>query len=535
MSHDPDTQRLRAALARAVGAQNSGRFAEAMEAYDLALSLSQNSIDALNGKGSLLGQLGHLEQAILFFDRALAVGGANPVLHFNKAFALHNLGRFPEALGEYDSALGLSPDYPEALNNRGLTLHALNRFEEAITHFDRALRLRPNFSVALNNKGSSLTELRRLTEALDCFDQALVLNPNYAIALNNRAGVLAELGHFQQALAAFDRTIHLAPDYRQPRVNRSLTQLLLGNFEQGWQGYEWRDGGLYGAEQRASSMARWDGTQELLDKSVLVHAEQGLGDTIQFCRYVTTLRNLGARVVLEVPPQLRALLETLDGVQQFVSQGAALPECDFQIPLLSLPLATRTTLATIPGSTPYLQPEPLRVEKWASSLRRDLAEPRPLIGIAWRGNTLTGHSDQGRFVPPKHFGDLSKATNARFISLQKDAREDELTVLRECASVDELGADFDAGPQAFLDTAAVMANLDLVITIDNSIAHLAGALARPVWVLLKHIPDWRWMLGRSDSPWYPTARLFRQSEFDRWDTAIQVMSRALKDDFPWTR
>jgi tetratricopeptide (TPR) repeat protein len=506
-----------------------------MEAYDLALALSQDCIDALNGKGSLLGQLGQLESAILCFDQALALGASSPILHFNKAFALHSLERFPEALREYDAALKLLPDYPEALNNRGLTLHAMNRFEEALLCFDRALDLRPNSAFALNNKGSALTELRRLTEALACFDRALALNPNYPTAMNNRAGVLGEFGHFQQALEAFEETIRLAPDYRQPYVNRSLTNLLLGNFEDGWQGYEWRDDGSHGAGQRAFGMPRWDGQESLVDKSILVHAEQGLGDTIQFCRYAMTLRNLGAKVIFEVQPQLRMLLEKLEGVDQFVSRGDELPKCDFQIPLLSLPLATRTTLATIPGRSTYLQPEQSRVEKWRPLLRPNPADSRPLVGIAWRGKSLPGHSDQGRFVPPELLVELPKAADVRFVCLQKDAREDELALLRKLALIEELWPDFDAGPHAFVDTAAVMANLDLVITIDNAIAHVAGALARPVWVLLKYVPDWRWMLGRADSPWYPTARLFRQSSFDRWDTAIEATSRALKDDAPWTR
>ena len=441
--------------------------------------------------------------------------------HTNRGSALHGLKRYEEALASHDRALALRPDYAEARYNRGNALHKLRRFEEALADYEHTLALRPDYVEALANRGVTLHELRRFEEALVSFDRALAVRPDYAEAFVDRGGTLREQRRFEEALACYDRALALRPDYVEAHSNEGMCRMLIGDFHRGWQKIEW---GWNAARRRSAkrsfSQPQLFGSNELEGKTVLLHAEQGFGDMIQFCRYVPLVAERGARVILEVYEPLRELMGTLPGVAQIVTTGEPLPDFDMHCPLLSLPLAFGAGSATIESQTPYLRASPQAVMEWNDRLG---PRHRPRIGLAWSGRP-SHDNDHNRSMRLRSFLAALAGCNATYVSLLQDVREDDAPVLQ--------GSDvlhFGKELKTFADTAALIANLDLVISVDTSVAHLAGALAKPVWILLPFMPDWRWLLDREDSPWYPTARLFRQDETRGWDSVMTRVHVALDE------
>jgi hypothetical protein len=353
-----------------------------------------------------------------------------------------------------------------------------------------------------------------LDEAVASYDKAISLKPDYAESWSNRGIVLQELKRLDEALASFDKAISLKPDYAMACWNKSFLLNLKGDYPKGWELYEWRwESNASKTHKRNFTQPLWLGEASLTGKTILIHAEQGLGDTIQFCRYVMMVKRLGARVIFEVQPPLMALLADLEGVDELMPRGQALPDFDYHCPLLSLPLAFKTDLDCIPASIPYLTADPSRVEQWGVRLSNTGFK----IGICW----VAGYKgNKGRSIPIECFYGLSRMPGVRLISLHKGDGEKDLESLPEGMVVETLGAEFD-GDAAFMDTAAVMQCCDLVITNDTSVAHLSGALGVQTWVALKFVPDWRWMLDRNDSPWYPTMTLFRQRLIDEWDEVFR--------------
>jgi tetratricopeptide (TPR) repeat protein len=497
------------------------RFDEALASYDRALALRPNLVEALYNRGCALMQLKRFGEALASYDRALAVR-----LDFAEAFsdrgnALRELKRFDEALASYDRALALRPNFVEALYDRGNALRELKRFDEALASYDRALALRPNFVDALHNRGMPLCELKRFDEALASYDRALALRPDLVDALYNRGVTLLELKRFDEALASYDRALALRPDYAEAHFNEAFCRLMIGDFDRGWKKYEWRwETGNQRHIRRGFKQPLWLGQEEIAGKTILLHAEQGFGDTLQFCRYVPLVAARDARVVLEVQKSLQELMGSLAGVAHIISKGDPLPDFDLQCPFLSLPLAFGTRLETIPSAVPYLRASPQALNNWEGRLGpRD----RPRIGLVWSGNPMNTR-DHNRSIGFSSFLSLLDI-NATFISLQKDVSAADAVLLNDRSDLLHFGDEL----RSFADTAALIANLDLVITVETSVAHLAGALAKPVWVLLPFIPDWRWHLDRDDSPWYPTARLFRQDATRAWDNVIARVHDALHD------
>jgi Tfp pilus assembly protein PilF len=431
------------------------------------------------------------------------------------------LGKNDTALASYDRALKVRPDYAEALCNRGVTLHELKRFEEALASYDRALKVRPGYAEALYNRGNTLKELKRLEEALASYDHALKARPDYAEAFCNRGITLHKLNRFEEALASYDCALKVRPDLAEAHFNEAVCRLLTGDFDRGWEKNEWRwETERQRNGKRNFAQPQWTGQQDIAGKTILLHAEQGFGDTIQFCRYVPHVVERAGRVILEVPKPLRELMSTLPGVAQIVSKGDPLPDFDIHCPLLSLPLAIGTRLETIPSATPYLRASKSAVMDWNARLG---PRSRPRIGLAWSGHPMH-KNDHNRSIGLSTL--LPRlGLNATYVSLQKDVRVADTELLKERADILQFG---DALGD-FSDTAALISNLDLVISVDTSVAHLGGALAKPVWVLLPFVPDWRWLLDREDSPWYPTARLFRQGETRQWDNVIARVQAALRD------
>jgi tetratricopeptide (TPR) repeat protein len=497
-----------------------GRPAEAVASYDRALALRPAFAEALNNRGNALQSLDRLDEALASYDQSLALRPEHADTLNSRGAALQRLQRLDEALVSFDRALALRPTYAEALFNRGIVLQELNRLDEALASYDRALVLQPDYPEALNNRGNTLQGMDRPEEALASFDRALALRPEYADALNNRGNVLRTLNRPREALASFDRALNLRPDYPDAHWNSSLACLLLGDFARGWQEYEWRwQVPALRQPVRPFQKPRWQGGEALAGKTIFVYAEQGLGDTIHFCRYARLLAARGARVVLEVQPILKTLLEGLAGVHTLISRGESPPEFAFECPLLSLPLAFGTDLGSIPAEPHYLVPDEHRVGAWQARLG---VRTGMRVGLVWAGNPTLGN-DRTRSVPLQMLTRLA-IPGVQLISLQKELRDGDRELLAAHPEILHLGDELTD----FADTAALMASLDLVISVDTAAAHLAGALGRPVWILQRFAPDFRWLLDREDSPWYPSARLFRQPRFGDWDSVINRVALALE-------
>jgi tetratricopeptide (TPR) repeat protein len=498
------------------------RPVEALASFDRALAVQPSHVKALNNRGSTLHGLNRPDEALASYDKALAIQPSYAEAFYNRGIVLRELNCPAEALASFDKALAIRPDYVDALNNRGVVLRDLNRPDEALASYDKVLAIPSGagHAEALYNRGATLQDLRRLDEALASYGRAVSLRPDYVEALNNRGIVLADMKRLAEALASYDRALEIKPDFAEAYMNRSGLRLLMGDFEPGWKDFEWR----WRTQEvmpwrRNFSKPLWLGGEPLEGRTILLHAEQGYGDAIQFVRYVPFVAARAARVVLEVPAALTALCATIEGGASIVGRGEKLPEFDCHCPLLSLPLALRTTLETIPATIPYLSAPTDRVIKW-KHLLPDTGKRR--IGIAWAGNP-SFKRDRTRSIGLTRLSPLLSVAGIELVVLQKDLQAGDLDILRSNSHLTYVG---DA-IEDFSDTAAIMSSVDLVISSDTSIVHLAGALGKPVWVLLQYAADWRWVLDREDSPWYPTARLFRQPRIDDWESVV----RQVKDEF----
>jgi tetratricopeptide (TPR) repeat protein len=503
------------------------RHAEALSSFDKAIALKADLADAHGNRAATLNALHQYEQALASCDKALALKPDYAEAHNNRAHALNALKRHEEAVASCDQAIALRPDYPEAHNNRGNALNALGRHTDAVGSYDKAVGFAPKYAEAYNNRGNALYHLGRADEAAASYELAIAIRPDYAEAYNNRGNALSSLQRCEPALASYDRAVALKPDYAEALFNKSVLLLLMGRFAEGWRLYEWRKKKANPIAARDYPQPLWLGESDIVGKTILLTEEQGLGDTIQFCRYAPLLAQHGARVILEVPPQLTRLAASLSGVAQVVETGRPLPAFDLHCPLLSLPLAFGTELATIPSAIPYLKADPDQSKAWKHRLG---AKTKLRVGLVWSGGIRPNQPvsvNQRRNIELAKFAAL-KNPNVAFYSLQKgQPGEAELAELKGSRWNAPDILDFTGALGDFSDTAAFMDNLDLVITVDTAAAHLAGALGKPVWILNRFDTDWRWLLERTDSPWYPTARLFRQAKPGDWDGAIRRVKAEL--------
>jgi tetratricopeptide (TPR) repeat protein len=490
-----------------------GRAAEALQLIAAALRAGPHTVDVLSNYGLVLAALERHEEALATFDRALALDCDHANALNNRGLTLAALGREAEALVSWGRALEIDPGHCEALRSRGNALYGLKRFDAALSDYDRVLLLQPGNLDVLNNRGGALAGLGRLDEALDSYDRALKIAPDLPVLLINKGNVLADQHNFEQALSSYAQAAATDAMRAEAVWCQSLVRLRLGQFARGWREFEWRWQQRSWAPQRRNFIQRlWLGREPLAGRTILLHAEQGFGDTLQFVRYAKLVAGRGPIVLLEVQPPLKSLLSNVDGVAQTFARGELLPNFDLHCPLMSLPLALGTTLDSIPAEVPYLQAPPDRLARW----RDRLGDKRRLrVGIAWAGSALH-KNDHQRSIALDRFGALLATSDIEFVSLQKEMVAADALALSGRANVIQIGDELDN----FADTAAVISLLDLVITADTSIAHLAGALARPVWVLVAFAPDFRWLLNREDSPWYPTARLFRQPRPGDWKSVI---------------
>ncbi len=492
-----------------------GRFAEALAGYDTALSQKSDYADAWYNRGLALHDLKQFERALQSCRQALALKPDYAAAHNTCGLALKELGQAQAAVEAYDKALAIKPDLAEGWTNRGVALQSLHKYGAALQSYDQAIAYAPDVAQAWSNRGSVLNRLGRSRKALQSYDCAVALDPTFANAWNNRGVTLVDLGRRAEALLDYEKAIALDPNNADAHWNMSLCRLQLGNFEQGWVGHEWR----WKAETlvlspRHFSEPLWLGDAPLQGKTLLLYADQGLGDALQFCRYAKLLQDRGAKVILEVGKALVPLLTGLDGTSRVIATGDALPPFDFQCPLGSLPAAFKANAKNIPMPAGYLRAANDKLTAWRTRLG---AKTKPRVGLVWSGNTQHTN-DHNRSIP---LADFTKMLPPGFdyVSMQREVRAEDMAVLRARSDIRNIGEDL----ADFSDTAALADLMDVIISVDTSIVHLAGAMGRPVWVLLPFNPDWRWMLERSDSPWYASARLYRQKRAGDWTDVFEAV------------
>ena len=499
----------------------SGKAGAALGLLEAALKLNPRSDAALANLGMTLATLNRDADALVTLDKALALAPANVEAHNNRGNVLLKLGRPAEALATFDQALALEPRFLGARANRGNALVQLGRFDEALAEYDAVLSAHPSHAETNFNRGNALASLGRQQDAIAAFDRALALRPNYVKALINRGIALQACNRFQEALTSLRQVLALDKDSADAHHNEALALLTLGDYRRGLEQYEWRWQRTGMPPRRKFGKPLWLGEYPLARKTILLHAEQGLGDTIQFVRYAPLLARSGAKVVLEVQPEVKGLLARVEGIASTVARGEQLPDYDVHCPVGSLPHALRTDVATIPAEIPYLSADAERIAKWRERIE---ALPSPRIALAWAGSS--GHAnDRNRSIACSRLAPLFALEPASFVSIQRDLCGDDAELLARTPRLTHVGDELED----FEDTAAVAALVDVVISVDTSVVHLAGAMGRPTWILLPFCPDWRWMLDRDDSPWYPTARLFRQSKPGDWDSVIGRVRDALSE------
>jgi len=447
--------------------------------------------------------------------------------HFEAACNMGNayleLNKINDALESYDLAIKINSRYAQAYSNRANAMRKLDRLEDALLSLDSAIEIDPHFSQAYLNRGVTMQALNRYEDAIECYDKAILIRHDYAEALTNRGTAQMALNRVQESIASYDQAIQRQADYVDAYWNKSLALLILGNFDEGWKLYESRWGDKSSdPQQRHFSQPLWLGEESLIGKTILLHAEQGLGDTLQFCRYTKLFKGLACTVILEVQPPLVALLESFDGVDEVIERGKPLPIFDYHCPLLSLPYAFKTQLNNILNqNSPYIHAKHGMREQWEKKLGE---KKLPRVGIVWRGN-IDHKNDKNRSM------DLSQLLqflpeNIEYISLQKEINHFERHALQD-RSVKDLGDSL----LDFNDTAAICDLLDLIISVDTSVVHLAAAMGKKTWLLLPFAPDWRWMLHRSDSPWYQSMTIYRQDVSRNYQTVLECIKKDLTDQF----
>lgn len=503
---------------------DQGRREEAITYFERALKLDPQYCDAHNNMGNALRELGRHAEAIASFERALSIRPEFHEAHNNLGIAWAGQGKYDRALACYQEALRLKPEYWAAHNNLGIVLANQKKYDEALASYRRALDIKPDYAEALNNMGIVLSQQGDYDEAVICFRRAIELKPDYAEAFSNLGITLTERGELDEALASYNEAVRLRENYPDAYMNRALAFLVRGDFERGWREYEWR-WKCKDFNPRKFGKPQWGG-EPLDGRTVMFHAEQGFGDTFQFVRYVRMVKEQhGGRMIVWCPKPLIPILSQCPYIDQLTVEGEKLPEFDVHLPLLSLPHIFGTTLTTVPAEVPYLFAKPELVEHW----RRELSYIDAFrIAINWQGNPRY-RGDRHRSIPLEKFAPLAQMPGVRLISLQKGFGSEQIPKLAGKFSVTELGGHVDGAAGAFMDTAAVLKNVDLFVTSDTALAHLAGGLGVRVWMPLPKAADWRWLLLREDCPWYPTMRLFRQKEFGNWEEVFERICRGVEE------
>ena len=508
-------------IEQAIAALQNGNISQAEITCREILQRDGRNFDALHVLGIIHAQRGQFDKAEPLLRTALSIDQTMPVCRHNYGKVLCGLDRYQDGINEFNKALAQAPNQSSIYSDRGNAEMELGFFQDAVRSYEKALSLDSKYAPAHYNRGNVLQKLSRYTEALASYDRALAINPRYAEAICNRGIVLRCMKRFDGAFASFERVLGMYPDFAEAHFAEGELRLLLGDFARGWPKYEWR----WKSHSVSSPMPNfvqplWLGAEAIEGKTLLLHGEQGLGDTIQFCRYVPLVAKRGARIVLEVDTSLKELMSDLSAATTVIAKGEPRPAFHMHCPLASLPLALGTRLDTIPAYERYLSVSRSRAEKWQDRLGRSPSGLR--VAVNWAGNPKF-RNDLSRSIGLQALSRLFGNRDTQFYSIQKELSADDSERLKNFSNVIHLGAEIDS----FSDTAAIISLMDLLVSSDTSVAHLAGAIGAPTWTLLSFAPDWRWLLEREDSPWYPTMRLFRQPEPGNWDSVIATVSDAL--------
>jgi tetratricopeptide (TPR) repeat protein len=500
--------------------KDKGQLDDAIAAYRQAIALNPGFAEAQTNLGNALKDKGQLDEAISVYRQAIALRPKYAGAYGNLGVALKIKGEVDEAIASYQRAITLRPNYPEAYYNLGIALKEKGRLDEAVAAFRQAISQRPNFSEAYNNLGDALTDKGELNEAIAACRQAIAQKPSNAEAYYNLGNALVAQQRFDEAIDLYRQSIAIKPNRAEVHFNLASALLMRGEFQQGWEEYEWRwKLKEYQPLLRNFPQPRWDGSG-FEGRTLLLHAEQGLGDVLQFIRYLPIVAQRGGKIILECQAELQRLFQAVAGMCEIVVRGRPLPPFDLHCPLLSLPRVFGTDLSNLPKTLPYLSPEPALIDAWSRTLGP--ADGQMRVGLAWAGSPRF-KGDRTRSMNLRQLAPFAAIRGIKFYSLQKGPAEEQ-------AKNPPVGLELvDLGPglKDFVDTAAAMSLMDLIITTDTSVPHLAGALGRPVWVMLQFVPDFRWLLERDDSPWYPTMRLFRQSARGDWDGVAARVAEAL--------
>jgi tetratricopeptide (TPR) repeat protein len=496
---------------------------DAIDCHRQALAINPALQEAHSNLAKALQQQGQLDAAVASYRTALDLRPDDAQTHCNLGSVQKDLGRLDEAVASYRKALALKPDLTEAHYNLGNALRDQEQPQQAADCFRRAIELKPDFPEAHNNLGHVLREPGQLDAAVISYRRALVLKPAFPEAHNNLGKALGEQGRLDEAVACYRAALDLRPDFPDVHHNLGLALLAQGELAAGWEKYEWRWKTPYMIKHRRNfAQPQWQG-DPAEGKTLLIHAEQGFGDTLQFCRYATSAAARGLRVIMQVPKPLVRLLRGLQGVDAVVPDGDELPAFDLHCPMLSLPFALKTTITTIPSTLPYLYANAAQAARWRTRLDA-IAKPGLRVGLVWAGDpgshsTAQAERDRRRSIAPDRVAPLFDIPGLHILSLQKSG---------PAAPQDFPLTNFMNEMDDFADTATLIANLDLVISVDTAVAHLAAALGKPVWVLYGFEPDWRWLNGQPQSPWYPTMQLYRQAHPGDWDTVLAEVTSDLR-------
>ncbi len=502
--------------------KDQGQPEKAAASFRKAIEIRPEFAEAHNNLGNAQRMLGQIDEAVENYTRALQIRPDYAQAHNNLGAALQQQGQPEAAVASFHRAIRIDPDYAEAYNNLGFALAEQKKPEQAEERFRRALQIDPQYADAHNNLGNALKDQGQLPEAEAAYRRTLEIAPDYVEAHSNLGSALMDQGRLDEAEEAYVQALRIRPNHASTRLNRSLAWLVGGDFRRGWREYEWR-WKTPACRPRDFSQPLWDGST-LTGRTILLHAEQGFGDTLHFVRYAAMVRRHGGTVLLECQPPLLPILQGCEGVDRLIGRGDDLPDFDVHCPLMSLPHVFGTTLDDVPADVPYLVADEELVARWKTRLD---GIDGFRVGIAWQGNR--NHPGfQFRRIPLAGFAPLADVPGVRLVSLQKGEGVEQLDELGGQFEVARLGDDVDEASGAFMDTAAVMKNLNLVITSDTAVAHLAGALRVPVWLGIHVAQDWRWLLDRDDTPWYPTMRLFRQQRFGEWGEVFERIQAELR-------
>jgi tetratricopeptide (TPR) repeat protein len=535
--------------------KRQGRPADAIACFEKAIELEPGLIEAHHKLGILLYEIGHVRAAIAVFERATALFPGNAWAHavlgdwhrdnghpdraacaYQRAIAakpdwaeahsslgeaLRLEGQLEPAMAACRQAIALQPGLAQAHNNLANALKEAGQLDAAIAAYRRASELAPNSAPICNNLGVGLKEAGHLDEARAIFQRAISLDPQFADAHNNLAACLREQGHFEEAMPILRRAIRLKPDFAIAHFNLAMSLLTRGDFAQGWEEYEWRwKCTEFSSKPRGFSQPLWDGS-DLENRTLLLHAEQGFGDTIQFIRYLPMVAKRGGRILLECQRELVRLLQSYSSICQLIPRGDPLPAFDLHCPLLSLPRIFQTTVDSIPSKVPYLFPPQDLVERWRN--QPQFANRPFKVGLAWAGSPAH-RNDATRSLSLDQLAPLGRLSEVTFYSLQKGPAATQTTRPPAGMTLIDLSPDL----HDFADTAAAISQMDLVIAADTAVCHLAGALRKPAWTLLRFAAEWRWLSGRADTPWYPSMRLFHQHSPGDWDSVLTQVATALE-------